>query len=252
MANHSYNALYSPYGAYELKAKYQRNFGLGTLTTLAFVLLILGTAWLIANIGKGDEVVFAAPTVIKTVADLGPPPAIAKKPPQIQVNQPNVAAPRVGIPTPVADDEVIDEDVVLATREEMAEIIAPDVISSGGAGGDIVVDIQEGDYLPAPSEFVPVEIYPEMIHQETAEYPRIAKQAGIEGRVYVNALVDKSGTVRDAIVAKSSGTTSLDQAAIAAAKKCRFKPGIQNGQPVACWVTFNYDFKLTGDRKSVV
>ncbi|MDX9857058.1 MAG: energy transducer TonB [candidate division Zixibacteria bacterium] len=246
MANHTYNALYSPYGAYELKAKYQRNFGLGTLATLAFVLAILGTAWLIANIGKDEEVIFAAPTVIKTVADLGPPPAIAKKPPQIQVSQPNVAAPRVGIPTPVADEEVIDEDVVLATREEMAEIIAPDVISGAVGDGDIVVDIQEEDYLPAPSEFVPVEIIPDMIYQEKPEYPRLAKQAGIEGRVWVKVLVDKNGNARDALVAKSSGTASLDEAAVAAAKKCRFKPGIQNGQPVACWVTFDYDFKLTG------
>lgn len=245
MANNTYNALYSPYGAYELKAKYQRNFGLGTLSTLAFVLLILGTAWLIANVGKDDEVVFEAATVIKTVADLGPPPAIAKKPPQVKVNQPNVAAPKVGIPTPVADEEVLDDDVVLATREEMAEIIAPDVTSAVGDGGDIVVDIQEEDYLPAPSEFVPVEIYPEMIYQEKPEYPRLAKQAGIEGTVWVKVLVDKSGSARDALVAKSSGTASLDEAAVEAAKKCRFKPGIQNGQPVACWVTFNYDFKLT-------
>ena len=69
----------------------------------------------------------APSVVIKTVADLGPPPTIAKAKPQVQVTQPNVAAPKVGIPKPVADDEVMDDDVVLATKEELAEIVAPDI-----------------------------------------------------------------------------------------------------------------------------
>jgi protein TonB len=252
MANHTgsaayekYSPLYSPYGAFELKAKYQRNFALGTLATLSFVALISFGFWLAGQLVDEPDQIFAAPRVIKTVADLGPPPAVAKKPPQIQVNQPQVAMPRVGIPRPVADEEVIDEDVVLATREELAEIVAPDVSQlADNEGQDLVVDIQEEDYLPAPTEFVPVEIYPEMIYQKTADYPRLAKQAGLEGVVVVQVLVDKGGNVRDALVAKSSGTEALDQAAIKAAYDCKFKPGIQNGQPVYCWVSFNYDFQL--------
>ena len=172
------NVLYSPYGAFELKAKYQRNFLLGTIATFTFVALILITAWLISVIRGGDlEAIDMSSTVIKTVADLGPPPSVAKKPPQVQVSQPNVAAPKVGIPKPVADEEVQDEDVVLATREELAEIVAPDITASG-SGDNIVVDISDQDYLPAPDEFVPVEIQPEMVYYETPEYPRLAKQAG--------------------------------------------------------------------------
>ena len=38
------NALYSPYGAYELKASYQRNFFYGTLSVLSFVLLTVALA----------------------------------------------------------------------------------------------------------------------------------------------------------------------------------------------------------------
>jgi protein TonB len=247
MANGTYNALYSPYGAYEMKAKYQRNFALGSLITLTFVVLVLATFWVINRMGEPTEI-YAAPKVIKTVAELGPPPAIAKKPPQVQVNQPQVAMPKVGIPKPVADEEVMDDDVVLATREEMAEIVAPDIASVAGEGGDIVVDISEDDYLPAPTEFVPVEIYPEIIHKEKPEYPRLAKQAGLEGVVTVQVLVNKEGGVRDVRIARSSGTASLDEAAEKAAYECKFKPGIQNGNPVYCWVSFNYDFKLTSSQ----
>jgi len=236
------SALYSPYGAYELKAKYQRNFMFGTLAVVAFVLLILAVSWIISSMGS-EQAISDAPVVIKTIAELGPPPALVKKPPQVQVNQPNVVAPKVGIPTPVADDEVADDDVVLATREEMADIVAPD-IASDASSKDIRVDIAEEDYLPSIDEFVPVEIIAEMIYYEQPTYPRLAEQAGLEGLVWIKALVGSDGTVKDAVVYKTSGTPSLDEAALSAAPKCKFKPAIQNGRPVAMWVTYKVDFIL--------
>ncbi len=236
-------ALYSPYGAYELKSKYQRNFLLGTLITLAFVILILVIAWIISSLPEEDY--SSVPKVtIKTIADLGPPPSIAKKPPQVKVSAPQVAAPKVGIPKPVADDEVLDEDVVIASRDELAEIVAPDITESA-EGGEISVEIDPEEYLPAPDEFIPLEIEPEPIYRQEPEYPRLAKQAGITGVVWVNALVDEEGKVIKAIVAKSSGTVSLDEAAVKAAYKNRYKPGIQNGRPVKVWVTYPVEFKLS-------
>lgn len=237
------NAIYSPYGAYELKRKYQLNFLSGTLFTIGLVALILGVSWLV-KVLTAEEAAFAAPVVIKTVADLGPPPSIAKKPPQVKVDVPQAAMPKIGIPTPVADDEVIDEDVVIASREELAEIVAPDITSMQG-GDDIVVDIAEEDYIPAMDEFVPVEVVPEMIYDEKPEYPRLAKQAGIEGLVWVKALVRTDGTVSKAAVYKSSGTAALDEAAVNAAYKNRYKPGIQNGRPVNVWVTYKVEFNLS-------
>lgn len=240
----SASALYTPYGNYELKSKYQRNFALGTLITLSFVALIVIIGYVLQAMPE-EGLAANAPVVVKTVADLGPPPSVARKPPQVAVDAPKAAAPKVGIPKPVADEEVIDEDVVLATREELAEIVAPDIAAAGDEGRDIVVDIEEDDYLPAPDEFVPVEIYPEMISHHKPDYPRFAKNAGIEGTVWVQALVDKEGNVIKAQVGKSSGTPALDDAAVEAAYENKFKPGIQNGRPVACWVTYKVEFSLT-------
>ena len=245
MASHVETALYSPYGAFELKRKYQRNFAFGTLITASTVAVILLVFW-IMSLQKEEVIIdMSEAVVIKTVAELGPPPTIAKKPPQVKVNAPQVSAPKVGIPKPVADDEVIDDDVVLASREELAEIVAPD-IASAAAGEDIVVDISEDDYLPSIDEFVPVEVIAEMIHYETPSYPRLAQQAGIEGLVWIKALVGSDGSVRNAVVYKSSGTSSLDDAALEAAPKCKFKPAIQNGRPVAMWVTYKVNFELSG------
>ena len=239
----SVNSLYSPYGAYELKFKYQRNFLWGTLATLGFVVLILAISWIISAMPEEEVEAIEGMHVIKTVADLGPPPSLARVKPQLKVASPQAARPKVGIPKPVADDEVIDEDVVLATREELAEIVAPDITEV--AGDDIVVDIADDEeFFPAPEDFVAVEIYPEMIYQHEPEYPRLARQAGITGVVWVQALVDKEGNVRDARVGKSSGTQSLDEAAVEAAYNNKFKPGIQNGRPVAIWVTYKVEFSL--------
>ena len=63
--------------------------------------------------------------------DLGPPPTIVKKPPQLEISTKKIAQPKVGIPKPVADDE-ITEDVVLATKEELAEINVSDQVPTGG------------------------------------------------------------------------------------------------------------------------
>ncbi len=236
------NVLYSPYGAYELKSRYQRNLVSGAIMVIGLVVLILVATWLISVI-TAEDMTNIPEVRIKTIAELGPPPTLVKKPPQVQIQQTQVAAPKIGIPKPVADEEVSDaEDVTIASRDELAEIQAPDIQTTDQQ--NIVVDINEDEYLPSADEFVPVEVQPENIHYEQPEYPRLAKAAGLTGTVWVKVLVDKDGTVRDAKVAKTSGTQTLDDAAVAAAFKNKFKPGIQNGRPIACWASYRVDFQL--------
>ena len=131
---------------------------------------------------------------------------------------------------------------MIASRDDLAEIVAPDISESMMDGGaDIIVDIE--DYMPGANEFVPVEIPAEMIYEHVPEYPRLAKTAGMEAVVWVKALVDKNGSVRDAMILKSSGSKAgFDEAAVKAAFKCRFKPAIQNGRPVAVWVSYQVEF----------
>jgi TonB family protein len=99
--------------------------------------------------------------------------------------------------------------------------------------------------FPSPDEFVRVERFPEMIHQEPPQYPQDAKQAGIEGDVWVKTLVDTKGEPAKVLISKSSGQESLDKAARAAAMKSRFKPAVQDAKPVAVWVTYKISFVLS-------
>jgi TonB family protein len=103
--------------------------------------------------------------------------------------------------------------------------------------------------LPSETEFVPLETFPEMIYQEKPVYPEKAEKEKIEGTVYVKALIDSEGKVIKAKVGKTSGNELLDKAAVKAAFDCKYKPGTQNNNPVASWVTYKVEFNLgDGDK----
>jgi TonB family protein len=104
--------------------------------------------------------------------------------------------------------------------------------------------ITPGEEYPSPDEFVPMEIMPERIYEEKPVYPDVSENGEKAGLVWIKVLIDREGTVKKALVHRTSGTPSFDESAVEAAYKCKFKPGIQKGQPVACWVTYKVEFKL--------
>ncbi len=74
-------------------------------------------------------------------------------------------------------------------------------------------------------------------------YPEIAKRAGIEGKVFVQAFIDESGNLVEAKVIKGIGA-GCDEAALDAVKQVKFIPGKQRGKPVKVQVTIPIVFKL--------
>ena len=96
--------------------------------------------------------------------------------------------------------------------------------------------------------FVAVEEMPEPIGgigeiQKKIIYPEIAKRAGVEGKVYVLAFVDESGTVTDTKIMKGIGA-GCDEAALDAVKKTKFKPGKQRDKAVKVKITIPVVFQL--------
>ncbi len=79
--------------------------------------------------------------------------------------------------------------------------------------------------------------------QEKIHYPEIAKRAGIEGRVYVKAYIDKNGNVAAAQIIKGIGS-GCDESAIEAVKKTKFIPASWKEQPVGAQVAIPILFKL--------
>ena len=73
-------------------------------------------------------------------------------------------------------------------------------------------------------------------------YPQIAKQAGIQGPVNVQILIDESGKVISAHAV--SGSAMLTRAAEDAARRARFTPTKLNDQPVKVQGVITYNFVL--------
>ncbi len=98
----------------------------------------------------------------------------------------------------------------------------------------------------ATSGFVAHENPPVMIGQLRPEYPLSARNAGIQGTVILEVQVLKDGSVSDVKVKRSvqQGQHGLDEAAINAVKKVRFKPGMSSGAPVDTMVVIPVSFRL--------
>jgi protein TonB len=75
-------------------------------------------------------------------------------------------------------------------------------------------------------------------------YPLGAAKFGVEGRVVVQFVVQKDGSVTEIKVAKSVDK-ELDEEAIRVCKLLpKFKPAVVDGEPAAVWYTLPVTFKL--------
>jgi protein TonB len=75
-------------------------------------------------------------------------------------------------------------------------------------------------------------------------YPRASRRAGEAGRVLLRVFVDEEGRPRQVLVHRSSGFARLDEAAIDALRKARFKPCLDQGRPAAGWALVPLTFEL--------
>ena len=77
------------------------------------------------------------------------------------------------------------------------------------------------------------------------EYPQEAKDAGVEGRVFVSFWVDVDGSLKGIEVMKGIGY-GCDEAAMAVMRKMPlWKPGEQRGKPIKVRYTVPIQFKLS-------
>jgi len=157
-------------------------------------------------------------------------------PPPQQLQQPEIIE--------VPDEEEIEEELDINLDVEVTEETA----------------IEEVVFEEAPEEETSDEVF--LIVEETATpvggmtkfyqyfgknlvYPIPARQAGIEGKVYLQFIVDKNGNVSDVKVAKGIGY-GCDEEAIRVIKEGpKWNPAKQRGKAVNSRVTFPLHFKLS-------
>ena len=115
------------------------------------------------------------------------------------------------------------------------------------------VEITEVEEEEEPEIFFIVETMPEFPGGELGlrkyianhtKYPNIARENGIEGRVYVRFCVTSQGKVQKASIARGQDPI-LDKEALRVVKALpKWKPGEQRGKKVNVWYTVPINFQL--------
>jgi TonB family protein len=120
----------------------------------------------------------------------------------------------------------------------------------GGVGGNVQSQevekkLQEfrKDAVAVKGELKP----PKLIKKVDPVYPDEARKKGVQGTVILEAKIDESGKVMDAMVLRS--IPDLDQAAIDAITQWVYEPMLINGKPVKALFTVTVRFKL--DEKDI-
>ena len=146
---------------------------------------------------------------------------------QIKLPEP---PPRPSIPV-ASEDEFFDEDITIEDTdlEDFEDWEAP----TGGSN-------LQYEYIAREVE---PQAYPGFKVEDFVEYPELAKEAGIEGRVIIAAFINKKGIPKNCYLVKGV-FESLDQMALTAVQKSRWIPAKQQGKRIGVWVNIPVSFKL--------
>jgi len=83
------------------------------------------------------------------------------------------------------------------------------------------------------------------------KYPEEAKEKGISGRVFIQFVIEKDGSVTNVKVMKGIGALCDDEAVRVVKSMPKWKPGIQKGKPVRVSYNLPLNFKLDEEYKPV-
>jgi protein TonB len=84
---------------------------------------------------------------------------------------------------------------------------------------------------------------PTIIYQPEPEFSEEARKAKFQGVVTVSIIVDAQGRPQNVHVTRGVGM-GLDEKAMEAVRQYRFKPGTENGKPVATYLNVEVNFEI--------
>lgn len=145
----------------------------------------------------------------------------------------------------VDDDVEVESDIVIdaeVTQETIIEEFVPYV----------PIEEEEEEVLEEEPIFVVVESMPEFpggnvelmkfLHSKI-KYPSLAKEAGIQGRVFVSFVIEIDGSVSNIKILRGIGGGCDEEAIRVVQSMPKWKPGTQRNNPVR--VRFNLPLKFT-------
>ncbi len=233
------------YGAYELRKRYKKYLNRGMLIALIIILIVTVTPFIMALRNQSNkkiinETVEANLMKVKQQQEAPPPPP-PPPPPPAELEQ------KVKYTAPVVVDTVV-EKVEIATTEEVVSTTTNKEVTEEIVETNNQV-IQEEEVV----NFYVIEEKPEFPGGEVAmvkwiaehvKYPEIAKENGIQGKVFVKFVIDKDGKVTDVQILRGVDP-SLDKEAMRVVSEMpAWTPGKQRGKTVKVSFQLPINFKL--------
>jgi len=153
-----------------------------------------------------------------------------------------VEVPKQTTQLEIVQDDVEVEDIEINAEVEQNEVleeyVAPEVVEEEVVEQEIFKIVEEMPAFPGGEaklmEYV----------AKNVKYPQIARETGVQGRVYVNFVVEPDGSVSNVSVLRGIGG-GCDEEAIRVVKSMpKWKPGKQRGKAVRVSYMLPVNFKL--------
>lgn len=166
-----------------------------------------------------------------TVVNLTPPPP----PPAEAKETPPPAPPSIVAPPPIVQTPVPPPPVMTISKSPPIAPVAP------------VAAMPVSVAPPAPTGTLQAgDLGAQMVAGKAPRYPLESRRRREEGTVVLSVTLGLDGRVERVVVARSSGFSRLDDAALRAVRDWRWKPMTDGGEPVRVQGVVEIPFKLRG------
>jgi protein TonB len=215
------------------------------VVVLAIIALHVLALWALLQVqAVRDQAVQIVPILVDLLAPPAPPTPPAPPRPPEPVPQPVIKRQPPPKPRPLPPVPVLSTPEP-ASAESFAVPPPPPAPAEPAPPAAPVAAPPPAPAVAAPPPRVLPDTAVQYLVPPQVEYPRLSQKRGETGQVLVRAYISTGGGAPQSVeVERSSGHARLDQAALAAVHKARFKPYAEAGRPVEGWALIPIRFEL--------
>ncbi|MBR3699363.1 MAG: TonB family protein [Bacteroidales bacterium] len=201
------------------------------------LIISLAVAWAVFEIKSYDK---------REVVDLGRTVEVVEEE-MVEITKQEQKPQPVEVPKQTTQIQVVEDDVEVDDVEINAEVDQNEQIEEYVPVEVVEEDIQEAEIFTIVEEMPE---FPGGMNKlaeylgKNIKYPQMARESGIQGRVFVQFVVEPDGSVSNVAVMRSLGG-GCDEEAIRVVKSMpKWKAGKQRGKPVRVSYILPVNFKL--------
>lgn len=240
------------YGAYLLRKIYSKHVVRAALIMLFLALAVIAYPYIAAYIREHTaEPVVEAPKLTTVNLDQ-PPPITPNQPPPPKLDVPPPVKTIKYVAPKVTKEEVVEEE--MPTQEELKQVEVSTVTQEGteqvvfeepvqevvqGNDDDMIFTVVEQN-AEFPGGFEALNKF----LNKNMRYPPTARRMGVDGKVFVQFVVDKEGKISDVQVIKGLSADCDKEAVRVIQMMPNWKPGKQNGRAVKSRFVLPVRFKI--------